>query len=56
MGRLDIDDLTSPRLTDIERRILQFTESRYVEFNLGKLLAEARDQAGAEDFGDATAL
>ncbi|PJE23166.1 MAG: sulfotransferase family protein [Mycobacterium sp.] len=46
---IDFDDLTSPRLTDVQRQILEFTESRPVEFDIDKMLAEARDRAGAGD-------
>lgn len=49
---IDFDDLTSPRLTDVQRQILEFTESRPVEFDIDKMLAEARDRAGAGDLGD----
>lgn len=49
---VDFDDLTSPRLTDVQRQILEFTESRPVEFGIDKMLAEARDRAGAGDLDD----
>jgi len=49
---IDFDDLTSPRLTDVQRQILEFTESRPVEFDIDKMLAEARDRAGAGDLDD----
>ncbi|TDK91537.1 sulfotransferase [Mycobacterium paragordonae] len=49
---VDFDDLTSPRLTDVQRQILEFTESRPVEFDIDKMLAEARDRAGAGDLDD----
>lgn len=49
---VDFDDLTSPRLTDVQRQILEFTESRPVEFDIDKMLAEARDHAGAGDLDD----
>jgi hypothetical protein len=50
---IDFDDLTSPRLTDIQRRILKYTESRHVEFDIDQMLAEAVEQAGVADLGDA---
>lgn len=55
---VDFDDLTSPRLTDVQRQILEYTESRPVEFDIDRMLAEAVEQAGADDldntdgFGD----
>lgn len=51
-GQIDFDDLTSPRLTDVQRQILEFTESRRVEFDLEAMLAEARARAGAADLDD----
>src|ERR1700691_2351021 len=45
-GAIDLDDLTSPRLTDVQRQILEFTEARPVEFDIDRMLAEAIDQAG----------
>lgn len=50
--QIDFDDLTSPRLTDVQRQILEFTESRHVEFDLDAMLAEARDGAGASDLDE----
>ncbi|PJE05561.1 MAG: sulfotransferase family protein [Mycobacterium sp.] len=50
--QIDFDDLTSPRLTDVQRQILEFTESRHIEFDLDAMLAEARDGAGASDLDD----
>ncbi|MEB3967252.1 sulfotransferase [Mycobacterium ulcerans] len=50
---IDFDDLTRPVLTDVQRQVLQFTESRHVEFDIAALLAEAVDQAGVgDDLGD----
>lgn len=49
---IDFDDLTSPRLTDVQRQILEFTESRHVEFDIDTMLTEARGQAGADDLDD----
>jgi hypothetical protein len=43
---IDFDDLTSPKLTDVQRQILEFTEAKHVEFDLDRMLAEAVEQAG----------
>ena len=50
--QIDFDDLTTPRLTDVQRQILEYTESRHVEFDIDKMLAEARNRAGASDLDD----
>ena len=42
---IDFDDLTSPRLTDVQRQILEFTEAKRVDFDIDRMLAEA-DRAG----------
>ena len=59
LGDIDFDDLTSPRLTDVQRQILAYTEARPVEFDLERMLAEAVEQANvggdlddADGFGD----
>lgn len=49
---LDFDDLTSPRLTDVQRQILEYTEARPVDFDIDRMLAEAVEQAGADDLDD----
>ncbi|MCV7198793.1 sulfotransferase family protein [Mycobacterium angelicum] len=49
---IDFDDLISPQLTDVQRQILKFTESRHVEFDIDRMLAEAIEQAGADDLND----
>jgi Sulfotransferase family len=46
---IDFDDLTSPRLTDVQRQILEFTEARPVEFDIDRMLGEAIDRAGVGD-------
>jgi hypothetical protein len=51
---IDFDDLTSPVLTDIQRQVLEFTEAKPVEFDVDRMLAEARDQAGVGDDLDDT--
>ena len=55
---IDLEDLTSPRLTDVQRQILEYTESRPVSFSIDRMLEEAIAQAGVDDlaftddFGD----
>jgi hypothetical protein len=49
---IDFDDLTSPNLTDVQRQILEFTESKHVEFDIDQMLAEAVEQARADDLDD----
>ena len=51
-GVLEFDDLAAPRLTDVQRQILDYTESRRVELELDRMLNEAVDLAGADDLGD----
>ncbi|BBZ46888.1 sulfotransferase family protein [Mycobacterium parmense] len=46
---IDFDDLTSPRLTDVQRQILEYTEARPVEFDIDRMLAEAIAAAGVGD-------
>ena len=52
LADIDFDDLTSPRLTDVQRQILKFTEARHVEFDIDRMLAEAIEQAGVSDLDD----
>lgn len=52
MGDIDFDDLTSPRLTDVQRQILQFTEAKPVNFHIDQMLGEAIEQAGVSDLDD----
>ncbi|MGB9228071.1 sulfotransferase family protein [Mycobacterium sp.] len=52
LAEIDFDDLTSPRLTDVQRQILKFTEARRVEFDIDRMLAEAIEQAGVGDLDD----
>ncbi|WP_179472746.1 sulfotransferase family protein [Mycolicibacterium vinylchloridicum] len=52
METLNLDDLTDPVLTDTQRQILDYTESREVTFDLDTMLADAVDQAGADDLAD----
>ncbi|GFG65848.1 putative sulfotransferase [Mycobacterium kubicae] len=53
IGDIDFDDLTSPKLTDVQRQILHFTEARHVDFDIQRMLTEASEQAGAADLDDA---
>ncbi|WP_244975490.1 sulfotransferase family protein [Mycobacterium kubicae] len=53
IGDIDFDDLTSPKLTDVQRQILQFTEARHVDLDIERMLTEASEQAGAADLDDA---
>ena len=52
MDDIDFDDLTSPKLTDVQRQILEFTEAKRVDFDIDRMLAEAVEQAGAHDLDD----
>jgi hypothetical protein len=49
---IDFDDLTSPKLTDVQRQILTFTEARPVELDIDRMLAEAVEQAEADELDD----
>ncbi|QLL07276.1 sulfotransferase family protein [Mycobacterium vicinigordonae] len=49
---IDLSDLRSPELTETQRQILKFTESRRVEFDIDTMLDEARAQAGVDDLDD----
>ena len=50
---LEFEDLVAPRLTDVQRQILDHTESRTVDLDEGRMLAEAVEQAGADDLDEA---
>lgn len=52
VAEIDFDDLTSPRLTDVQRQILKYTEARPVQFDIGQMLAEAVAEAGVDDLDD----
>ncbi|OBH60014.1 sulfotransferase [Mycobacterium sp. E2479] len=43
---IDFDDLTAPQLTDVQRRILEFTEAEPVDLDIDRMVAEAIEQAG----------
>ncbi len=49
---IDFDDLTAPRLTDVQRQVLEFTEARRVEFDVDRMMAEAVAEAGVSDLDD----
>jgi hypothetical protein len=49
---IDFDDLAAPKLTDVQRQILEFTEATHVEFDIDRMLAEAVEQAGVGDLDD----
>lgn len=49
---LEFDDLTAPRLTDIQRQILDHTESRTIDLDVEQMLDEAVRLAGADDLDD----
>jgi hypothetical protein len=49
---LNLDDLTNPVLTDTQRQILDYTESREVTFDIDEMLADAVQQAGVDDLAD----
>jgi hypothetical protein len=44
------DDLTAPQLTDVQRQILDHTESRQVDLDIDRMVSEAVDEAGVDDF------
>ena len=52
LQELRFDDLTAPLLTDIQRQILDYTESREVTSTSTRMLAEAVAEAGVDDFAD----
>ena len=43
---IDFDDLTAPKLTDVQRQILEFTEAKVVDFDIDRMLAEAERGSG----------
>ena len=47
--QINLDDLTDPVLTDVQRQVLEYTESRAVVFDVEAMLAEAVDRAGVDD-------
>ena len=51
---IDLDDLTSPRLNDVQRQVLEYTESRPVTLDIDQMIGEAVAGAGSDDLGDTT--
>lgn len=52
VDEIDFDDLTAPKLTDVQRQILAFTEAKPVDFDIDQMHAEAVEQAGTNDLDD----
>jgi hypothetical protein len=48
---IELDDLTSPRLTELQRQVLEYTESRPVSLDIDRIIAEAVELAGSDDLG-----
>lgn len=48
---IDIDDLTAPRLTEVQRNILDYAEAHPVDLEIDRMVEEAVAQAGADDLG-----
>ena len=48
---LDLDDLTSPQLTESQRQVLEYTESRPVSFGIDRMIEEAIVAAGSDELG-----
>ena len=46
-----IDDLIDPRLTETQRQVLEYTESRLVSLDIDAMIADAVEQAGSDDLG-----
>ncbi len=55
-AELRFDDLTAPRLTDVQRQILDHTESRRVDLTIDRMVEEAVAAAGVDDFADTDGL
>ena len=51
---IDLDDLTSPRLNEVQRQVLEYTESRPVTLDIDQMIDEAAAGAGSDDLGDTT--
>ena len=48
---IDLDDLTSPKLTVVQRQVLEYTESRPVTLDIDQMIDEATAGAGSDDLG-----
>jgi hypothetical protein len=55
-AELRFDDLTKPRLTDVQRQILEHTERRHVDLDVERMVEEAIAVAGVDDFADSDGL
>lgn len=53
---MDLDDLIDPVLTDVQRQVLDYTESRPVSLDIGRMVQEAIEKAGVDDLGDGGGL
>ena len=51
---IDLNDLTSPRLNEVQRQVLEYTESRPVTLDIDQMIDEAVAGAGSDDLGDTT--
>ena len=51
-AELRFDDLTAPRLSDVQRQILEHTERRRVDLDIERMVEEAIAEAGVDDFAD----
>jgi len=51
---IGIDDLIDPRLTETQRQVLDYTESRPVTLDIDQMIDEAVAGAGSDDLGDTT--
>src|SRR5690242_18947439 len=53
---MEFDDLTAPRLTEVQRQILEFTEAKPIALDIDRMRSEALEQtglpAGAVDLDD----
>jgi len=46
---IELDDLTSPQLTELQRQVLEYTESRPVSLDIDRMIVEAVELAGSDD-------
>jgi len=53
---VNLDDLTNPRLTDVQRQILDYTESKPVDLGIDSMIEDAVTLAGVDDLGDVDGL
>ncbi|MEN3220308.1 sulfotransferase [Mycolicibacterium porcinum] len=49
---IEFDDLAAPQLSQAQRQILEYTETRRVELDIEAMLADAVSQAGVTDLAD----